>query len=84
MADRSPPDSAETKLFGEVPLSDSENASPTNTPTVLTVKAQNDLNTVRNISQKMATNGTVAENGATKNGKTVLDVAVIDIDEGEF
>lgn len=77
----------ETKLFGEVPLSDSENNSPSHsTNSAESVRAQNELNNTKNNLDKTA-NGTAAfnsSNGNIKNGKTILDVAVIDIDEGEY
>lgn len=80
MSYKSPPNSAETKLFGEVPLSDSENSSQTSSPgSVDLIMAQNERNNARNDLEK-------AVNGNTPNdasGKTILDVAVIDIDEGK-
>lgn len=79
MADRSAPSSAETKLFGEVPLSDSENDSPQNSPSSAEmVRTQNELNNAR--SREKGAAPAVSDS----NGKTILDVAVIDIDEGKF
>lgn len=73
---------SETYLFGEVPLSDSDNNS-INSADLL--NKQNNLNNGKNHVNK-GVNGTAYNqhnNGNVKNGKSDLEVAVIDIDQGK-
>lgn len=73
---------SETYLFGEVPLSDSDNNSINSADAV---NKQNNLNNGKNLENKGANGNTYNQNHnrTVKNGKNDLEVAVIDIDQGK-
>lgn len=74
---------SETYLFGEVPLSDSDNNSINSADAV---NKQNNLNNGKNHGNKGANGNGYNQNHnrTNKNGKNDLEVAVIDIDQDHF